>query len=40
MGYRMYFAKIPKFSQQEKETRISAVLKEMLQEEELLIYGW
>lgn len=30
MGYRMYFAKIPKFSQQEKETRISAVLKEML----------
>lgn len=30
MRYRMYFAKIPKFSQQEKETRISAVLKEML----------
>lgn len=34
MGYRMYFAKIPKFSQQEKETRMCAVLKEMLQEED------
>ncbi len=29
MSYRMYFAKIPKFSQQEKETRMCAVLKEM-----------